>query len=282
MKRFALIGIILLFALSACELVPKFGIDASEVEPTATETAPPAGRSEPAPTSTNTPPPAATDTPPPPQPHYDVFVSQISQTNARVRYSPQVINQGDKFTAAIFLPIETPGAHGLPFNDVYDVTVEVYTHGATEFEPGQFTGTTVTFTGDKLSGTSEEGFLIVKWYNPTYSADISYIYLFNIYPKSSASRAKLARLQTQSEDPLLTITLSGLPNLEDQVTIQDWPDPPPQGASEDSGSAPAPAGNTGDSDDGDSVPAPAGNIDDGEDGAPPPPPPDDDGGPGDG
>jgi hypothetical protein len=265
MKRFTLIGMILLFAMSACELVPKTGNSAPDIEPTATDTLPPAGRSEPASTSTNTPPPTATDTPPPPLPHYDVFVSQISQINARVKYSPQVINQGDKFTAAIFLPIETPGAHGLPFSDVYDITVEVYTHGATEFEPGQYTGTTVTFTGDDLSGTSEEGFLIVKWYNPTYSADISYIYLFNIYPKASASRAKLARLLSQSDDPLQTITISGLPNLEDQVVVKDWPDPSPQGVSEDSGGAPAPAENI---DDGD------GDGNGESDGAPPPPPDD--------
>jgi uncharacterized membrane protein YgcG len=254
MKRLALISI-LFTLLAACNPAPTPTAaplsDAPAAKPSSTGTPLPSGT--PAPTNTtkpsDTPPPSPTltdtptdtSTPSSPAQLYDTFISQISRSDARVEYSPQVIRPGDKLTATIYLPIEKPGSHGLPFADVYDVTVEVYTSGETEFDLGQFTGTRVHFTGEAISGSSADGFLILTWRSPTYSADIPYVYLFSIYPKSSASRAKLARLQ--ANDPLQTITLSGLPDVTSQVSIEDWPTPEGSGE-EDEGSGNS-GGNTG-------------------------------------
>jgi hypothetical protein len=203
------------------------------------------------PSPSETPETTSTITPSPSTTHYDTFISQISQHDARVEYSPEIIRPGDKLTATIFLPIETPGSHGLPFADVYDVTVEVYTRGGTEFDLGQFTGTRVSFTGDDLSGSSDDGFLILTWRSPTYSADVPYVYLFSIYPNASASRAKLALIRAQSGEPLQTITLSGLPDVTNQVSVEDWPTPEgdnpaePEGGS--AGSSAAASGTSSDS-----------------------------------
>ena len=205
-------------------------------EPDATETPLPSA------TATNTPEPTATETPLPsatatntPEPtatarYYDHFLEQISQQDIQVIYTPSVVRIGEKLNAIIYLPVVDAGSHGQPFNNVYTVEVEVYTQGVGEFSPGQFMGTRVFFSGDNLAGSSNDGFLIIKWLNPTYNPDIPYIYVFSIYPALSTQRlssVKMARLRLQEDTPLQTIILAGLPDPATQVTFQDWPTPEP-------------------------------------------------------
>lgn len=243
MKYFTIFLIILILTLTSCvptpasqanDAAPATAEQAKQEEPAAPEPAaaatdtplPAADTDTPQPTATDPPLPSATVQPSAVVQHYDIFVSHISKQNAHVEYSPQVIRKGDKFTATIYLPVETPGAHGLPFSEVYTVVVEVYTQGDAEFEAGQFLGTGLTFSGEDISGSSAEKNMIITWYNPTYSHDMDYVYVFTIYPLSAAflSGAKMACLVEQG-DPLQTITMAGMPDPANQVTFQDWPTP---------------------------------------------------------
>ena len=169
---------------------------------------------QPSPTTSDTPEPSVTPR------FYDTFVPALNREDVRVDYSPSVVRVGEKLNAAIHLPVQTPGAHGLLFSEVYYVSVEVYTQGASEFEKGPFTGTRVTFKGDAaLGGSSQDGSLVINWHNPTYSREISYIYIFSIYALVNAMRspkgAKLARLKVA--EALQQVTLAGLPDPASQV-----------------------------------------------------------------
>ena len=177
-------------------------------------------------TATHTPEPSATAQ------YYDTFVPQLGREEVQVVYSPSVVRVGEKLNAAISLPVETAGSHGLPFSEVYYVSVEVFTPGSDPFTAGQSTGTHVTFKGEAaIGGSTQAGKLVITWRNPTYSSEISYVYVFTIYPLANALQPgkgiKLARLK--AVQALQQVTLAGLPDPAEQVTFLSAPASEPGG-----------------------------------------------------
>ena len=222
------------FALSAC--TPKLNstirtsTETLPSKPTKTVTPKTANQTNtPSPTTTNTPSPSKTVQ------YFDTFFSQISKKNALVDYSPRVILEGGKVTATIFLPVEIPGSHGLPFSDIYTVVVDVYTQGKRDFELGAFTGTSVAINGENISGSGEEGNLIIKWYNPVYSSKRDYIYVFKIFLVSKKQNPE-GTGGIEQENLLQTVTMAGLPDMTSQVIFQNQSSPNQN--SEESGEGP--------------------------------------------